>query len=552
MHIVRSRFKGASGRYYETILLRESYREKGKVKKRTIANLTHQSEEEVAAIELALKNKADLNEMIAKGSRDTREGLSVGGVWVIYQMAKRLGIIDALGSSKDGQQALWQVIARVLEQGSRLSSVRLAETYAIASVIGLKNGFNEESLYKNLFWLSKNQAAIEDRLFTKKIALGVKSNLFLYDVTSSYLEGEKNELADWGYNRDKKRGKKQIVIGLLSDEDGRPVSTEVFRGNTQDTATFASQIQKAKERFGCERVTFVGDRGMIKSGQIEDLETAGFHYISALTKAQIETLIKEKIIEMSLFDSELIQIQKDDVRYILRRNPIRAEEISKSRADKLACIEKLIKNKNQYLKDHSKAQVKIAVKKIEEKIEKLGLKKWVTIVAQDREIASVLDEEKKSEEASLDGCYVLRTDLTAGEAEYKLVHDRYKDLALVESSFRTVKSDLNLRPIYVRSEESTRGHVLVVMLAYMIVRELDKAWKQLYLTVEEGLRSLSTLSLLEVDLEKGGSFQYIPEPREQNKKMIEALELRLPKNLSKNNVRVVTRQPRRKSAKTAL
>lgn len=550
MHIVRSRFRGASGRYYETILLRESYREGKKVKKRTIANLTHNSEEEIAAIELALKHKANLQGMIAKGTQNTKEGLSVGGVWAIYQMAKRLGIIDALGSSKNGQQALWQVIARVLEQGSRLSSVRLSETYAIASVIGLKEGFNEENLYKNLFWLSKNQAAVEDRLFAKKIGSGARPNLFLYDVTSSYLEGEKNELADWGYNRDKKKGKKQIVVGLLSDDDGAPVSTEVFRGNTQDTVTFASQIQKAKERFGCEHVTFVGDRGMIKSGQIKALQAAGFHYISALTKAQIETLLKDNAIEMSLFDNELIQIQKDNERYILRRNPIRAQEIVGSRASKLTSIEKLVTAKNLYLKDHPKAQVSTAIKAIEARIEKLGLNKWVTAVAQGKEISIILDEEKKGEEANLDGCYVLRTDLTAEEAQLKVVHDRYKDLAMVESSFRAVKSDLDLRPIYVRSEESTRGHVLVVMLAYMIVRELDKAWKHLYLTVEEGLRSLSTLTLLEVDLENGGSFQYVPEPREQNKKMLEALELRLPKNLPKSSAYVVTRQPRRKSAKT--
>jgi transposase len=546
MHVIRSKFKGASGKNYETVLLRESYRDGKKVKKRTVANLTHCSEDEIVAIELALKHKANLKEMISQGPCSTKEGLSVGGVWVIYQMAQRLGIVDALSNSKNGQLALWQVIARVLEQGSRLSSVRLSETYAIASVIDLKEGFNEETLYKNLLWLSQNQAKIENELFSKKLSSGISPNLFLYDVTSSYLEGDKNELADWGYNRDKKRGKKQIVIGLLSDEDGVPISTEVFKGNTQDTATFASQIQKAKERFRCERVTFVGDRGMIKSGQIEDLQAVGFHYITASTKAQIETLLKNGTIQMSLFDNTVTEVQENNVRYIFRRNPVRAQEIACSRDSKLSSIEKLTAKQNVYLIEHPKAQLKTALKTIEKKIAKLGLKGWLTVCAQERVLSLHVDEEKKSEEGKLDGCYVLRTDLTGEEASFKTVHDRYKDLAMVESSFRTEKSNLELRPVYVRKEENTRGHVLVVMLAYMIMKALDNAWKHLYLTVEEGIRSLSTLTILETTFDNGSAFQYIPEPRKQNQLMLEALDIRLPKILPKNNALVVTRQPRRK------
>jgi transposase len=546
MHVIRSKFKGASGKYYETVLLRESYREGKKVKKRTVANLTHCSEDEIVAIEIALKHKANLKGMISQGPCSTKEGMSVGGVWVIYQMAQRLGIVDALSNSKKGQLALWQVIARVLEQGSRLSSVRLSETYAIASVIGLKGGFNEENLYKNLAWLTQNQAKIENKLFSKKFPSGVLPNLFLYDVTSSYLEGDKNELADWGYNRDKKRGKKQIVIGMLSDENGMPVSTEVFKGNTQDTATFASQIQKAKERFRCKKVTFVGDRGMIKSGQIEDLQAAGFHYITASTKAQIETLLKNGIIQMSLFDNTLAEVQESGVRYIFRRNPVRAQEIICSRSSKLSSIEKLVAKQNVYLAEHSKAQLKTALKAVEEKIARLGLKGWLTVCAQGRVLSLHTDEEKKTEEGKLDGCYVLRTDLTVEEAHFNVVHDRYKDLAMVESTFRTEKSNLDLRPIYVRTEESTRGHVLVVMLAYMIMKALDNAWERLYLTVEEGIRSLSTLTLLEATFDNGSAFQYIPEPRKQNQLMLEALDIKLPKILPKNNAHVVTRKPRRK------
>jgi len=548
MHIVRSKFTAKSGKSYETVLLRESYREGKKVKKRTVGNLTNCSEQEIAAIELALRHKGNLTDLkYTQNNPIIKEGLSVGGVWVIYEMAKRLGIVDALGHDRQGQLALWQIIARVLEQGSRLSAVRLAKTYAIASTIGLKKGFNEKGLYSNLSWLCHNQAQIEDKIFFLK-SKETTPNLLLYDVTSSYLEGDQNELADWGYNRDKKKGKKQIVIGLLTGEDGTPVTTEVFKGNIQDTSSFASQVQKCKERFKCESVTLVGDRGMIKSGQIKDLKKHGFHYITAITKVQIETLIKTNIVPYTLFDDKLVEVENEGLRYILRRNPTRAAEIAKSRSSKQKIIEDLVKAQNAYLQDHSKAKVATALKKINSKIDRLNLKKCLTVNAQDQFITININNDAITEESRLDGCYVIKTDLAITNINAKNVHARYKDLAMVESAFRTVKSDLDIRPVYVRIEENTRGHVLVVMLAYMIIRELDKAWQHLYLTVEEGLRSLSTITMLEVSYDKEKTFQEIPEPRDQNKRMLGALNINLPKILPINHARVVTKKPRRKSA----
>jgi hypothetical protein len=302
MFISRSNFRTKSGKIYQSTLLRESYRENGRTKKRTIANLSHCSQQEINAIELALTHKHDLSVLGSlSDSISIKEGHSIGGVWVIYQIAKKLGIVDVLGNSHDGKLALWQVLARVLEQGSRLSAVRLDNTYALASVLSLKKGFNEDALYKNLAWLAGNQKKIEDALFVRNKR---NSTLFLYDVTSSYLEGTENALADWGYNRDGKKGKKQIVVGLLADGDGNPISIEVFAGNTNDLSTFHSQIEKAKQRFGCNEVTFVGDRGMIKRCQIEDLAKYGFHYITALTRKQIDTLIQRDVIQFELFDMQ--------------------------------------------------------------------------------------------------------------------------------------------------------------------------------------------------------------------------------------------------------
>lgn len=548
MFISKSRFKTKSGKIYQSILLRESYRENGRVKKRTIANLSRCSEQEIKAIELALTHKHDLSALGAlSDSVSITEGDSIGGMWVIYQVAKKLGIVDALGTGRNGKLALWQIFARVLEQGSRLSAVRLGETYAIASVLSLTHGFTEDALYRNLAWLANNQTKIEDKLFVKNRR---DATLFLYDVTSSYLEGTENALAEWGYNRDGKKGKKQIVIGLLADSEGNPIATEVFKGNTNDLATFHSQIEKAKHRFGCARVTFVGDRGMIKSGQIKDLAKHGFHYITALTRKQIETLVLKEVIQYELFDDSVCEATEGSVRYVFRRNLVRAQEIQENRESKKCSIERLVEEQNRYLQEHRGAKEATALKRVTQKIKKLGVDGWLSMKAEDRRLIPCLDDAALTKEAELDGCYVIKTDLQKEQCDTQAVHDRYKDLAFVESAFRTCKSNLELRPVYVRLEASTYGHVLVVMLAYMITRYLDQKWSSLYLTVKEGLRSLNTLTLQEVTVNGHAPFQQIPQPRKQNKKMLDVLGIELPKILPKSRARVVTRKKRRKSNTT--
>ena len=283
---------------YTRHLLRENYREDGKVKHRTVANLSRCSPREIEAIKLALKHKDELEHLGPVGAAVTlHQGLSVGAVAVVHAVARELGIADALGPTRAGKLALWQVIARVIDQGSRLSAVRLATSHAACEIVGL-GAFNEDDLYANLDWLAEKQAAIEDRLF-RRLHGGHKPGLYLYDVTSSYLEGTHNELAAFGYNRDGKPGKLQVVIGLLCNADGVALSIEVFLGNTTDPSTVASQINKAAGRFGGGAITFVGDRGMLKSQQIEDVREHGFHYITAITKSQINSLLAAGVIQRS-------------------------------------------------------------------------------------------------------------------------------------------------------------------------------------------------------------------------------------------------------------
>ena len=271
------------GKTYTRHLLRESYRAHGKVLHRTIANVSHCSAAEIAALRLALRHKEDLEHLgTLQDVLTLKQGPSFGAVWTVYQVARRLGIAQALGTTREGKLALWQVIARVINQGSRLSAVRLAMAHAACDVLGL-GPFDEDALYENLEWLASAQTAIEDRLYVQRTHTK-PITLFLYDVTSSYLEGTQNALAAFGYNRDGKKGKRQIVIGLLCDEEGHPVSIEVFPGNTQDPHTVAAQVAKLKSRFGVHEITFVGDRGMIKSQQSADLAQQGCHSMTAMTK----------------------------------------------------------------------------------------------------------------------------------------------------------------------------------------------------------------------------------------------------------------------------
>ena len=533
MYLDRSKTT-VNGKTYHRVLLRQSYRQDGKVKHRTIANLSACSDQEIKALELAFKHKKDLASLqpSAPGPLHLRQGLCFGAVWVLHHLAARTGLIAALGSDRQGSLALWQVIARALDQGSRLSAVRLAGAHAACDILGL-DSFNEDQLYPNLAWLAENQVRIEHRLFKHFHPTGCP-DLFLYDVTSSYLEGDHNALAAWGYNRDGKPSKKQIVIGLLCDGQGRPLSIEVFVGNTGDTKTFGSQIRKVVERFGGQGVTFVGDRGMIKGPQIKELGQENFHYITAITKPQIETLLQQKVFPLELFDHALSEVASipEKARYILRRNPQRAAEMEAGRQSKRASLEQLLQAKNTRLEQKPKAQVRAALKALRARAAQLKIDSWVRVGARKRQLILTVDAAALAEARKLDGCYVIKTDLLADWATTQVVHDRYKDLALVEQNFRTMKTvELEMRPVHVRLEASTRGHAFVVMLAHRLLQELQRCWAEENLTVEEGLKALSTLCVTEVIVNGAVKDQLLPEPRPQVKRLIELAKVVMPKKL---------------------
>lgn len=538
MHVDSSSYT-ARGKRYTRHLLRTSYRVGKKVRHRTVASLCGCSNEEIAAIKLALKHKDNLRVLgEIKEPYALSQGKRIGAVWCVSQLMQRLGLCDLLGNHREGRLAQWQVMARLIDQGSRLSSVRLAQSHAGCEVLSISS-LDEDDLYANLNWIAEQQETLEEELFKKRYGQ-TPPQLFLYDVTSTYLEGKNNALGTFGYNRDGKKGKQQIVVGLLTDGEGSPVAVRVFAGNTQDPKTVATQVRTLANRFGVQEVTLVGDRGMLKRPQLDRLPE-GFHYITAITKPQMRTLLSSNVLQMDLFDDMVGEVVTEDgPRYVIRRNPKRAFELAQSRTDKEATLNALTAKENQYLVDHPRAKVEKAVSRIENKAKKLKIANWSFVKTEDRTLTLYVDEVARKEAAQLDGCYVIKTDVPIKDASAQTIHDRYLDLAKVEAAFRTMKtSHLEIRPVYVTKESSTHAHVFVVMLAYLVRRVLAQAWAPLNVTVEEGLDELGAICQHELQIKETRCLT-IPAPNSRAKSLLDALGIVLPNALPYRSANVAT------------
>jgi hypothetical protein len=509
------------------------------VKHKTIANLSECSDDEINAMKLALKHKNNLAELGSITDIETVLGKRIGAVWALKVLADRLGISRAIGNGPEGRLALVQIIARIVDQGSRLSAVRFAQRHAVCEIIGIDR-LDEDTLYQNLAWLAEQQEGIEKNLLKERYP-DVIPTLFLYDITSSYLEGTCNELADWGYNRDKKRGKMQIVVGLLTGPDGLPVAVRVFKGNTNDTKTVSEQVRILAKTFGVKEVTLVGDRGMLKGPQIDQLPE-DFRYITAITKPQILKMLEDRIIQYELFTDKVCEVEYIGTRYVLRRNPIRAKEMAISRESKQASVEKLAQDLTQYLTEHGKASIDAALKKATAKIQKLKAENWLCAVAGQRLITIETDEAALEQSALLDGCYVIKSDVPEDHADAEILHDRYCDLENVERAFRTMKTThLEMRPVFVRKEQSTRGHVFVVMLAFLLQRELENAWADMDITVREGIDELAAIHVQEIKI-KETTIRKIPTPNEIGKQLLEKAGIDLPQVLPARTANVHTKK----------
>jgi len=528
MFILRKK-KIVGSKAYRTVLLVESVwnEEKKSPRHKTILNLSKWDESYINALDMALKGKQGFSIQ----DLETASGKSVGGLIVIKKIADRIGITGALGKTKYAGLTLLLIMGRILSKGSRLKLCEWGETQEIETITGVRS-YNEDRLYETLDWLSANQEKIEQRLFKHRYKKdGKKPALYLYDITSSYLEGDCNDLGEYGYNRDGKRGKKQIVVGLMTDKKGIPVSIEVFKGNTSDSTTVIGQIEKMATLFGVEKLVFVGDRGMLKSTQINTF-SKHINYITAITKEHIKTLVKTGVIQLELFEEDLTEIEDNGIRYFARRNPIRAKEIQKTRADKIANLSQKIDVSNRYLKAHPKAKASTQLAYLNQQIKKVCLAAICSLSQHDNgKIQLVINQKKEDELRLLDGCYVIKTDLRKDEVSAQQAHQRYKDLAFVEKAFRTMKTGcLEIRPIFVRKESRTRGHVFVTMLAYMIVQHFWEHVRKLNITLDHAWNTLDHLHTTIVKL-NDKSVNRIPTPSKTCQNILTALDIKLPDNL---------------------
>ena len=515
------------------ILLRESFRDQGKVKTRTLANLTSWAPTRVEALRQVLRG--DFDQLL---SCEPTLGPIFGLLFVLKQIAAALGITAALRTSRVGKLALFLILARVAHQGSRLSAVRWAQDHAVSEVLGL-DSFDEDDLYAALDDLCARQEKIERALYQQyQHRCGTQPpRLFLYDVTSSYLEGECNELGEFGYNRDGKKGKLQIVIGLLTDAAGEPLAVRVFEGNRSDPTTVAEQIKIVKEQFQVEELVFVGDRGMVKSKGKQALEQAKLRYITALTDPQIRGLLKRKILQLELFSEQLCEVEDHGVRYVLRKNDTEAARERHRLEDKLAKLEEKIAARNEETKKKQRCQPEAGKRKLEAWIAQHKLNGLVELKLAGRMLMLERQEAAMVTSLELAGCYVVTTDVLPQSMNTQEVHDSYVSLQKVERDFRAMKTGLlEVRPLFVRKESRTRGHVFCCMLALKLSREMERRLHQHFgttdsnphaITLHDALTSLGTLCLLQYKIDEKTTVTKLPQPSANQTKILTALGMTL-------------------------
>jgi transposase len=468
------------------ILLRESFRDQGKVKHRTLANVTDWPKHILTGLRLLLKGHPPSATLSSESFRITRS-LPHGHVEAVLRVVRTLGLDWLLGSklSPERNLALAMIVARILDPCSKLATARSLDCQTLSSTLAqechLEGSIHENELYAAMDWLVSRQARIENVLAARHLKEGC---LVLYDLTSSYLEGKCCQLGRLGFNRDGKRGKLQIEYGLLCNREGCPVAVEVFEGDTADPMTLGSQIQKVRERFGLKRVVIVGDRGMITQARI-DQELRGIEglaWIGALRSSQIAGLLQEGTIAPSLFDEKnLAEISSPDFpneRLIACRNPLLAQHRRTKREALLQAteveLEKIVlatKRKKRRL--HGKAKIAVRVGRL---IQNFKMAKHFVLEIEEDAFGWKRNEIKIAEEAALDGMYVVRTCVDQSALSATETVERYKDLGAVEQAFRCIKTiDLKVRPIHHRLEGRVRAHVFLCMLAYYLEWHMRKA-----------------------------------------------------------------------------
>jgi Transposase DDE domain len=496
MHVarIRSAHTGKDGqrREYESRLLRRTYRDGGKVRHETIANMSKMPPGVVDAVEAALKGEA----LVPAGEAAVTVARSVphGHVAAAWAMSRKLGLPALLGpAGRDRDLALALIVSRAVRPGSKLSTLAWWGDVTLGADLGVEHATTDEA-YAAMDWLQARQEIIEKKLARRHLAPEANpSRMALFDLSSSWLEGSHCPLGMRGYSRDGKKGKVQIEYGLLTDPEGRPVAIRVLAGNAGDPAAFAEIAGVVKNAFGLKRMVMVGDRGMITSARVRALREldGDYGWITALRAPAIRKLTADDgPLQLSLFDEQdLAEITSDDFpgeRLIACRNPALAGERARKREDLLAATEKLLAPIVSRVNAGKLAGAAAIGARIGEVLGKYKMRKHFRVAVTDHSLTVERDQAGIDAEARLDGIYVIRTPLPAAELDAAGTVTAYKNLKYVERDFRTIKADdLDLRPVFHRLEKRVKGHVLICMLAAYLTWHLRQAWAPLTYTDED-------------------------------------------------------------------
>jgi len=500
MHVARNKrsyvAKSGERRVYESVLVRRTYRDGGKVRHETLANLSALPAEAAAAVEATLKGQR----LVPAGQAVTiTRSVPHGHVAAVAAMAARLGLPGLLGPAGRARDlALALIISRVARPASKLSTLAWWDDVTLGVDLGVADASTDD-LYAAMDWLAGQQDSIEARLARRHLAPEANpARMALFDLSSSWLEGSCCPLAARGYSRDGRKGKLQIEYGLLTDPDGRPVAVRVFPGNTGDPAAFTEIVDVIRDKFRLAAMVMVGDRGMITSARIAALNrledgTArpdAYRWITALRAPAIRKLMAEDgPLQLSLFDEQdLAEITSPDFpgeRLIACRNPALAAERARKRGDLLAATEKLLAPLIARVAAGRLAGAGPIGVEVGKVISKYKTGKHFQVTITDDSLTVTRKQDQIDAEAALDGFYVLRTPVPAADLDAPAVVTAYKNLKYVERDFRHIKSDdLDLRPVFHRLEERVRAHVLICMLACYLTWHLRKAWAPLTFTDE--------------------------------------------------------------------
>ena len=482
MHLETARshqtLKDGTVRVYQRHLLRRSYREGGKVRKQTLANLSHLPDAAIEAVRLVLAGKTVVD---ADAGVEVTRSLQHGHVAAVAAQARALGFPALLGPpcpQRDLAYAL--IISRVVRPASKLSTIGWWYDVTLGPDLGVARASTDD-VYEAMDWLLARQDGIEAELASRHLRQG---GMALFDLSSSWVEGSHCELAAFGHSRDGKRGKPQIEYGLLTDNDGRPVAVRVFAGNTGDPKAFIAAVEVVRGKFGITDVVMVGDRGMITSARIKALkQLPGMAWITCLRAPAIKKLAEDGPLQLSLFDrqnlAEISSPAYPGERLIACYNPVLAAERAAHRERLLAATQaELTKLEGMVTAGRLTDPTKIGIR-AGKAINKRKVAKHFILDIGQASFSWRRDQASIDAEAAFDGIYVIRTPLSAAQLDAPAAVEAYKDLSNVEQDFKVGKDDLDLRPIWHRLEDRVRAHVLLCMLACYLAWHLRKAWAPL-------------------------------------------------------------------------